>query len=160
MTAEQLTRLLMDNGCSGQARDGCNGDIGANVYGEGAGYPPDGSGAEGGGGAGGDVRVVLGVQLVVDGVLRAESPEVGGGSARSRAQPGPQSPSAALCPGGLVQLGLGSFAYICIALLLGTIGLCCHNRVHWRGEGMVRGCCGAGAVQGGLQHWGMGLGSP
>lgn len=41
------------------------------------GHPPDGSGAEGGGGAGGDVRVVLGVQLVIDGILRTQSHEPG-----------------------------------------------------------------------------------
>lgn len=49
------------------------------------GHPPDGSGAEGGGGAGGDVRVVLGVQLVIDGILRAESHRPGVSQAQPRA---------------------------------------------------------------------------
>lgn len=55
------------------------------------GDPPDGSGAEGGGGAGGDVRVVLGVQLVIDGVLRAESPGPGVSEEPGTA-PGPTAP--------------------------------------------------------------------
>lgn len=76
-----------------------------------AGDPPDGSGAEGGGGAGGDVRVVLGVQLVIDGVLRAERP--GGGSARSQAWPLAQEP---LCRAVPRRIGPTGSGFICIYL--------------------------------------------
>lgn len=111
-----------------------------------AGDPPDGSGAEGGGGAGGDVRVVLGVQLVIDGVLQAESP--GGVQQGARQGLWTKSPSVGLCPGGLVQLGQDSFAYICIALLFGTIWLFSCNRVHLAGGGWCLAAVGQGQHRG------------
>lgn len=96
------------------------------MYRGGRGDAPDSGGAEGGRGTGGDVRVVLGVQLVIDGVLRAESPHRGQRGARHSPQPP--------CPEGLVQLGQDSFAYICIALLFRTMWLCSCKGMHL-GEG-------------------------